>query len=1118
MNRHGSIGAKLTIICVLTVALAYFCGCSSKSVLEEGGSSGSSEFTLTVSMTQTSVQVGETVLIEAEVMMGTTPVPDASVSFVVTPDSAGAFSASTGTTDSDGSLTTIYNATYAGAVTIHVAVESGANTASKNTVLTVGETSTDPVGYGFVGISVNPGLILANGTDIATVTIAVCDPFSQPAEDGTEITIVAGEKFDDLDGNGVWSRCCDVLLDDANGNGVWDSIGTIQSSAVTAGGIGEAIVEYTAGEAVGIVYIRATVNDNGIQKSAEYALQLSTTTAGEGLVGISVSPSIVYANSIDISTITVTVCDGNGDLAPDGTPVLVVVGERFIDGNGDGVWSPCCDTVVVDNNSNGTWDAMGSVSPVSGLVAGGAGQAVFEYTAGADTGTFYVRATVATEDIQAGAEFPLLLVPETGIGHVGVSAEPSLLVADGADTSVITVTVCDAYGDLAPDGTIVKLAAGEKFADNDGSGYWSPCCDEILEDANGNGAWDSRGTIAATAVVAGGAGQAMINYISGNDSGYVYIKATVEIDGVVSDADFAIMQMMPPEGPVSIDIWVENSLLMANGHDSSNVVITVRDAMGQRVEDGMLIIVVAGEKFMDLDSNGTFSQDVDELTFDANGNYKWDAMGAIPRYAVTSGGDGTAEMIYVSGTEAGTAFMKATVVDGKVGNATEVAVHLRPPETNIFSIYLISDSISLSVRHTGGIETSWLRAHCYDIYGNAVQEGLKVRFAILDGPNGSEFLGTDSTAPYVEITTNSQGVAATTIHSGIRSGTVRIRAYTDSVISNATQVVVAAGPPYHIWVGAEYCNTRWWDVVGEMATVVAVVADTFHNPVNDSTIVYFWTDEGSIRSHMERTWQGEGLAETRWISPGPLDAALYPPGGADGRIVIYAETAGGTVWDSTVFFNTYYTDTLIVTGMPTSLTADGFSKATVLVTGLDFNSNPVYGGTLFEGDANYIDVAGGNLQDGCYGATDRVKLTSSVLMADYSTDGVSNDDGIGGIDNVMFWTASGAVSIFQVSMLTSTAYSGNCMIVGGGSVMINQELEFYAIIKDRYGNPLGDHTLHMVATGGTVLSADKKSNAYGEAFGFEWQAPGTAGTYVVTIQDLDPRGGVNLVKTISVTD
>ena len=77
---------------------------------------------------------------------------------------------------------------------------------------------------------------------------------------------------------------------------------------------------------------------------------------------------------------------------------------------------------------------------------------------------------------------------------------------------------------------------------------------------------------------------------------------------------------------------------------------------------------------------------------------------------------------------------------------------------------------------------------------NNVPEGIVVNFQIISGPGGGERLGNVGYGPYPAVT-NAQGVATAPFHSGTASGTVRIRAYADTVLSNATQVLISAGPP-----------------------------------------------------------------------------------------------------------------------------------------------------------------------------------------------------------------------------------------------------------------------------------------------------------------------------------
>jgi hypothetical protein len=519
-----------------------------------------------------------------------------------------------------------------------------------------------------------------------------------------------------------------------------------------------------------------------------------------------------------------------------------------------------------------------------------------------------------------------------------------------------------------------------------------------------------------------------------------------------------------------------------------------------------LVKIAGGEKFVDVDENGYWSQGIDSLVFDANSNGQWDAIGLIPSTALISGGAGTAVVNYISGNDALTVYIKATVDDNGIMGSTDASLQLSPDAT-INSIYLASDSINLVVKQTGGIESALLYATGYDINANAVPEGLTINFIITDGPGGGEHLGTVGYGPYQAIT-NSQGIASVTIHSGTVAGTIRIRAYVDTVLSNATQVMVSAGPPAQIVVGSEFCNIDYWDDVGEKVGIVAVVSDVYMNPVNDSTVVYFTTDEGTMKSHEERTKDLEGIATTKWISGTNVPTA-------DGRVLIIAETAGGTVVDTSMFFNSHIPDTLIVVGVPAFMPADGITKAVVFISGFDFNGNPVVGGTSFKADAYYLNVSGGTLENGCYSSSDRIKITSVTLKTDNSLTG-GNDDGIGAYDVVIYWSGAVAVSSFNVTLTTGNAYRGNSIINGPSSAGLGEIVYYSVTIKDRFGNPLGDHTLNMTASGGTVSGATQETDGYGEANGFIWTAPATAGDYTITVTDTDPRGGIVLTKTVTV--
>ncbi len=586
------------------------------------------------------------------------------------------------------------------------------------------------------------------------------------------------------------------------------------------------------------------------------------------------------------------------------------------------------------------------------------------------------------------------------------------------------------------------------------------------------------------------------------------VTATVVSTSLSTSVGLSVMENDDPtSGSGNINVSVSRSLLLADGQDTSVVTIVVTDDLGQAAPDSTLVKLAAGERFIDNDGNGYWSDGIDSLVFDANSNGQWDPLGIIPSTVRTVGGIASAS--YISGDQAYTVYVKITVDDGGFYGSTDVAIQLTPNAT-LNSIYMASDSLSLSVQGTGGIETGTVRAIGYDINGNPVPEGLPIVFVILDGPGGGESLDTLDYGPDTAIT-NSLGVATTTLHSGTVSGTVRIRAYSGTVLSNATQALIAAGPPAHIVIGADNCNVPYWDDVAGENAITAVVSDIYLNPVNDSTVVYFSTDEGTMMSHQARTEDGQGIAYSTWFSGNNVDTA-------DGIVIIMAETAGGTVADTGAFINSHIPDTLIIYGMESSIQADGQSKITINVVGLDLNGNPVEGGTSFEADANYLGVSGSVLQDGCYSSSARIKVTSATLDVDNSRDLVTgNDDGIGAVDLVQFWYGGSAYSSFYCSLLTGAAYSGNSMINGEGSCAPGEVLRFSVSIADRWGNPLADHTLQMIATDGVVTGGTQETDSYGEAFGFVWTAPGTEGDVSIVVTDTDPRGGIILTKTVAVS-
>ena len=109
------------------------------------------------------------------------------------------------------------------------------------------------------------------------------------------------------------------------------------------------------------------------------------------------------------------------------------------------------------------------------------------------------------------------------------------------------------------------------------------------------------------------------------------------------------------------------------------------------------------------------------------------------------------------------------------------------------------------------------------------------------------------------------------------------------------------------------------------------------------------------------------------------------------------------------------------------------------------------------------------------------------------------------------------------SLLTGPAYYSGCVLDLPSTVNYGTTVPLTVIIKDRWGNPLGDHTIvASVAGGGSISNGTQKTNLYGEATGFLFNAPasgvGAPTSVIVSAQDLDPRGNITLTASVSLTE
>jgi len=204
------------------------------------------------------------------------------------------------------------------------------------------------------------------------------------------------------------------------------------------------------------------------------------------------------------------------------------------------------------------------------------------------------------------------------------------------------------------------------------------------------------------------------------------------------------------------------------------------------------------------------------------------------------------------------------------------------------------------VREGGGTESTLIRASLYDDNDNLINTPTLVRFVlnpILDGCYLEEPAVFDTSIYTVN------GIASVSVNSGTEPGPVRIEVSTDCDLdgnvdleANAVPVTIVAGPPHFIYADWNPGGTIHPGGGIYQTQVSAIVKDRYHNPVEDSTYVY-WT-VAPVEPNLIVEAEIEGISLT--FNEGEIDDAspihgvaftnltYHPPAiGKLGRITVY---------------------------------------------------------------------------------------------------------------------------------------------------------------------------------------------------------------------------------------
>ncbi|MBU2690323.1 MAG: hypothetical protein KJ970_05285 [Candidatus Eisenbacteria bacterium] len=985
----------------------------------------------------------------------------------------------------------------------------------------------------------------ANGVDRDTLGINVWDASGQPLP-GQKIKLVMGEKFTDNDDDGRFTPGIDEITDEVISNGNWDELGAISPQVIT-NMAGRSELTIQTPEVAGTIWIKASA---GLW-SQDFPVEILPIPAvGQLFIQVLQDEiSLRDSGGMDQTAVWVSLYSVEGGPMPAGALVSfrILSGPGTLDGGAAGDVSE----LTLKTNSYGQADVLVRAGTVQGTItlevsSGAANQQVeigvfvgppakihaapretvlgsWESTTieavvldaynnpvldgtlvhfSVDEGSVVGADGSPTHRTLMGSAYALYysLSPQAGgdgwaevivSARDGAVVETTYVAIPEADLVIQSLEMASGRPEIGVQGageyeqtTIMATAYG---LDGNPVGQGHPITFEIISGPNGGEALEDEVADEVMALT-DPQGQALVQLYSGTKSGTVKIGASTE-DGVTKDIIVGIAAGPPLE--MGCPLYIESQCYAEGGANGVAVAVSLYDLHHNPVRNGTVIHFEANAGMV-VGDQGLGSS----TTFDG-----W----AYATYFAPTCDDGVSH------------FIRCETHGGEVSCQFDVRLpdcFACPSDSALIArIELNSDPGEIRVQSTGGNEQTFITAIGYDAMYRRVGAGEDLTFRILLGPGGGESLnGLDADSVVVE--TNGNGEAQVVLGSGTISGSVLIGVSAENGASEMTMVAIAAGPPHYLSIGVSPCNIRGWDRVAEEADITVVVSDIYHNPVPDHTRVYFTSDEGIVRGAVSgEMGSGEtlnGVCGANFLSGEPRN---------DGIVTVTATTIGGTVEGQVSFITSGppTSVTFVSPWPPVNLIADGESEIDLMVEVLDINDNFVLGGTSVEFRTDIGTVGGtGTTADGCGGsiATDTYK--SEVLDGDYSYS--IPDNGIGAIATVTAKAGLGgwAAAYLNINLLTSSANKDASNLDIDTDVAAGSMNSFSVKIRDRFGNPLGGHSLAFTATDGTVTPGTAVTDMWGEASGL-FTAPNDSTSVTLQVQDNDPNyGGIVFTEGITV--
>lgn len=476
-----------------------------------------------IAATPSRLKVGDVAVVEVlAISSDEAPLRQNTIYLTAVPTTAGEFSANAVETNAIGIATATFTARQSGSVLLGASVESNPNILYTSVTIEGEVTGSD---FGQITLTIAPSRLPADGRSTATILAKVSDNEGNPVADSTPVKFAAGEKFSDVNGDGIWSEHVDSLVYDADADGHWDPLGVVDPFAYTKNG--RATATFTTGNTSGLVYIKVTARDVEHRISGDIALSL---TSNDSIYSIALTPEsqriqVRGTGGIEWVRIVAGAFDEFGNPAPEGLPIEFYLtagpgGGESIDGDGVG-------PATVFTNS--------------------LGQAEVTLNAGTISGTVSVRAR-SGEVVSIATQVTIRSGPAA---FISLSAEDCNVPSWGlvGFNNKITAAVVDQWGNEVSDSTAVHFGTEQG----------------LIEGA------------AETQIVPTLRGKAVTYWNSGEPRNDPYVHYWCETSGgTVADTNVFI-----ESGPPATGTFLEwPDTLVASGDSLSRVVIEVLDING----------------------------------------------------------------------------------------------------------------------------------------------------------------------------------------------------------------------------------------------------------------------------------------------------------------------------------------------------------------------------------------------------------------------------------------------------------------------------------------------------------------------------------------------------------